>query len=131
MASPTEFLGPILELMTWVGVVPGVPLLIIGWIIRKRRCNWSTADGEVFTAGRYRGLQWTDNTSTSRRGLLEPEQAPELQAGHVAVLHYDICHPTRWRLEPPRYDNTATVLGLVLTGVGMASAIAGFVLMML
>jgi hypothetical protein len=130
MASPAEFLGPILELMTWVGFVPGVPLLIIGWIISKRRCHWASTDSEVFTAGRYRGLRWTDSTSTPRQGLLQPDQAPELQAGHVTVLHYDICHPSRWRLEPPRHDNTLTVLGLLLTGVGLACAVAGFILMM-
>jgi hypothetical protein len=130
MASPAEFLGPILELMSWVGFVPGVPLLIIGWIISKRRCHWASTDSEVFTAGRYRGLRWTDSTSTSRQGPLRPDQTPELQAGHVAVLHYDICHPLQWRLEAPRHDNTLTVLGLVLTGVGVACTIAGFVLMM-
>ena len=128
--QPADFLGPILELMTWVGFVPGVPLLIAGWIISKRRCHWTSTDSEVFTAGPYRGLRWTDNSNTSRQGLLQPEEAPELEAGHVAVLHYDICHPARWRLEPPTPDNTLTILGLLLTGVGVACTIAGFVLMM-
>ena len=102
MASPADFLGPILELMTWVGFVPGVPLLIAGWIIGKRRCHWTSTDSEVFTAGRYRGLRWTDNTNTSRQGLLQPEEAPELEAGHVAVLHYDICHPPGGGWNRPR-----------------------------
>ncbi|VII98654.1 hypothetical protein [Arthrobacter sp. DR-2P] len=25
-------------------------------------------------------------------------------------LYYDTCHPSRWRLEPPRNENTLTVL---------------------
>jgi len=57
--------------------VPGVPLLIAGWIIGKRWCQWTSTDSEVFTAGRYRGLRWTDNTNTSRQDLLQPEEAPE------------------------------------------------------
>ena len=130
MASPAEFLGPILELMTWVGLVPGVPLLICGWILSKRRCEWTSTDSEVFTVGQYRGLRWTDNADTSRHGLLRLEQAPGLEAGQVAVLHYDICHPARWRLDPPEHDSTVTILGLVLTGVGVACMVAGFVLMM-
>ncbi|WP_455835155.1 hypothetical protein [Pseudarthrobacter siccitolerans] len=48
----------------------------------------------------------------------------------VAVLHYDSCHPGRWRLEPPTQSNTFTILGLVLTGVGPACTATGFILMM-
>jgi hypothetical protein len=38
MAGLVDALGPILELMTWVGFVPGVPLLVWGLIIARRRC---------------------------------------------------------------------------------------------
>jgi hypothetical protein len=43
--------------MTWVGLVPGIPLLIAGWILSKRRCrgtstgNTLTVLGWVLTAG--------------------------------------------------------------------------------
>ncbi|MEV7473593.1 hypothetical protein AB0N33_07770 [Pseudarthrobacter oxydans] len=46
-------------------------------------------------------------------------------------LYYDTCHPSRWRLEPPRNENTLTVLGMVLTGVDIACAVAGFIVLML
>lgn len=130
MPSPAVSLGPILEVMTWVGIVPGLLLLITGWVISKRRCRWTSTDSEIFTAGRYRGVRWSDSTSTIQQGLLRLEQSPGLVAGQVVVLHYDICHPTRWRLDPPRQDDPVTVLGLLLTGVGIACMIAGFVLLM-
>ncbi|GAA1347739.1 hypothetical protein [Arthrobacter roseus] len=130
MAGLADVLGPILELMTWVGFVTGVPLLVCGWIIDKRRCRWASTSGEVFAAGTYKGLRWTDSANTSRLSLLRPEDAQELVPGNDIVLHYDVCHPVRWCLGPPRL-NTALIIGWTLTTVGIVCAVAGFVLMIL
>ena len=131
MAGPADALGPILEVMTWVGFVPGVPLLVIGWIIGRRRCRWISTSGEVFTAGRYQGVRWTDGGDTPRQSLLRPEDAPELVAGSAVGLHYDLCHPGRWALSPPRQDNIVLILGWILASVGILCTVAGFMLMML
>lgn len=131
MGGPADVLGPILEVMTWVGFVPGGPLLVIGWIIRRRRCHWLSTSSEVFAAGRYQGLRWTDGGNNLRQSLLRPEDAPELLAGSTVVLHYDPCHPGRWALTPPKQQNTALILGWILVSVGIFCTVAGFVLMML
>ncbi|MCD4852813.1 hypothetical protein LN996_18515 [Arthrobacter sp. AK01] len=131
MAGSVDVLGPILEMMTWVGFVPGVPLLISAWVIAKRRCVWVTADGERFAAGGFLGLHWVDQANEEQKVLLDvPAETGTLDSGPVLV-HYDICHPARCSLRPPRHDNTVLILGWMLTGVGILSTLGGFVLLLL
>jgi hypothetical protein len=131
MAGPTDALGPILELMTWVGFVPGVPLLVWGWIIARRRCTWTTTTGEVFETGRYKGLRWIDGSNNPRLSLVPPEEGQHLVTGSEVTLHYDVCHPARYGLVQPRHENIVLILGWILTSLGILCTIAGFVVMVL
>lgn len=131
MTGLTDAFGPILELMTWVGFVPGVPLLVSGWIIGKRRCRWETTTGEVFETGNYKGFRWTDSENTPRLSLLPSEEAREMETGSQVMLHYDVCHPARFGLIAPQQDNIVLILGWILTSVGILCTVAGFVLMMI
>lgn len=74
MPGHADVLGPILELMTWVGFVPGIPLLITGWIMAKRSCHWTSTTAEVFEAGRYKGFRWSDGTNTLHLSLYAPAE---------------------------------------------------------
>ncbi|MBT2586425.1 hypothetical protein [Arthrobacter sp. ISL-95] len=131
MAGSLDVLGPILEMMTWVGFVPGVPLLISAWVIAQRRCVWATADGKQFAAGGFLGLQWVDRANEEQKVLLDiPARDDSVDSGAVLV-HYDLCHPSRCSLSPPRQDNTVLILGWILTGVGILSTLGGFVLLLL
>jgi len=129
MPSSTDLLGPILELMTWIGFIPGIPLIIAGLIIAKKRCPWVRAAGEVVTAGTYKALQWRPrDEATSRLILLPAVEAAKVTAGTFIVFYYDTCHPARWSLHPPRHQNPLLVLGWILTGSGALCAVAGLVL---
>ena len=130
MASPAEFLGPILELMTWVGLVPGIPLLLTSWIMAKRRCQWNSTTAEVFDAGRYTGFRWADSSKTLHLSLHNPAYGRGPDIGTKVELHYDQCHPARWSLARPRKDNPALILGWILTGVGTLCTVGGFFLLM-
>jgi hypothetical protein len=46
------------------------------------------------------------------------------------VVHYDVCHPARWDLVPPRHENPVLIVGWILTTVGLLRSVAGFVLLM-
>ncbi|MEV7662102.1 hypothetical protein [Paenarthrobacter sp. NPDC089316] len=131
MAGSLDFLGPILEMMTWVGFVPGVPLLVWAWIIASRRCQWVTADGEQFAAGGFLGLHWVDQDQEERKVLLDVAANEGSTGSKPVVVHYDACHPSRCSLEPPRYDHTVLILGWILTGVGLVSTIGGLVLVVI
>jgi hypothetical protein len=114
-----------------VGFVPGIPLLIWGWIIGKRRCPRTSTSGEVFEAGRYKGFRWTDGENTPRLVLLRPKDERELMTGSEVAVHHDICHPALWGVSPPRNDNTALILGWILTTVCILCTVAGFLFKML
>ncbi|MFE4196764.1 hypothetical protein ACFRJ9_12920 [Paenarthrobacter sp. NPDC056912] len=131
MAGSVDVLGPILEMMTWVGFVPGVPLLISAWIIARRRCRWATADAEQFAAGGFLGLQWVDQANEEQKVLLDVAARDGSVDSRSVVVHYDVCHPSRCSLQPPRHDNTVLILGWILTGVGIVSTLGGFVLLLL
>lgn len=131
MPGPADVLGPILELMSWVGFVPGIPVLITGWIMARRRCQWASTTAEVFEAGRYKGFRWSDSTNTLHLSLYAPAESRGLEAGNRIELHYDQCHPARWSLGPPRKDNPVLIVGWILTAVGVICTVAGFFLLML
>ncbi|MFJ5958821.1 hypothetical protein ACIQC5_23015 [Paenarthrobacter sp. NPDC092416] len=131
MAGSVDVLGPILEMMTWVGFVPGVPLLVWAWVIAKRRCVWAAADGELFQAGRYAGLRWTDQEDVQRQVLLSPAAVEGCPVAGAVTVHYDVCHSSRYSLGPPRHDHTVLILGWILTSVGILSTLGGLVLLVL
>ncbi|MCR1160239.1 hypothetical protein NEK97_02035 [Paenarthrobacter sp. UW852] len=131
MAGSLDFLGPILEVMTWVGFVPGVPLLVIAWVAARRRCPWAAADGEQFTAGGYLGLHWVDQRNEEQKVLLDVAAKDGSLTSRSVVVHYDICHPSRCSLQPPKYDNTVLILGWVLTGIGFLSTVGGLLLVII
>jgi hypothetical protein len=130
MAGFVDALGPILEMMTWVGFVPGVPLLVWGLVISRRRCVWTSTTAEVYTAGGFAGFRWTDHDNVPRQTLVDADVAEGRVAGNAVKLHYDVCHPSRWGLGPPQHDNTVLILGWILTGVGILSTAGGFVLLL-
>lgn len=101
MPEPADLLGPILELMSWVGFVPGIPLIITGWVITKYRCRWASTTAEVFEAGGFKGFRSSDGANTPHPSLHSAEQTSELEPGTEVVLHYDACHPARWSLGEP------------------------------
>ncbi|WP_434620473.1 hypothetical protein [Arthrobacter sp. A5] len=130
MPGPADALGPILELMTWVGFVPGIPLLVAGWVVAKRRCPWTSTTAEVFEAGGYKGFRWSDGENAPHLSLHTAEETRGLEPGSEVVLHFDACHPGRWGLVPHRHDNTVMTVGWILTAVGIVCTLAGFILMM-
>jgi hypothetical protein len=123
-------LGPILELMTWVGFVVGLPLLAWGWISLRRRCAWAETTASVISAGGFTGYRWTDRDNADHRSLLPASEAESLEVGSDVVLFYDVCHPSRWGLEPPKRDHVGWIVGSILTGTGVLATVSGFVLLL-
>ncbi|MGJ8720304.1 MAG: hypothetical protein ACSHW9_00545 [Salinibacterium amurskyense] len=129
MTGPEGALGVVLETMSWVGLVPGIPLLLFGWILALRACKWIATTAEVFEAGGFQGFRWFDSDGRQHSILHEPSEAPIMEVGAHVTLYYDQCHPSRWRLARPRRTNAAMIIGSILTGIGLLSVVAGFALM--
>lgn len=131
MTGPAGVLGPMLEVMSWVGFFLGIPLVIAGWFVAKRRCQWIITTAEVFVAGGFKGFRWSDSENTQHLSLHDPAETLGLDAGTQVELYYDQCHPSRWGLGPPQHENPALLVGWILTGTGILCTVAGFILMML
>lgn len=122
--------GAILEVMTWVGFVLGLPLLAWGWFSLRRQCQWARTTGTVISAGGFRGYSWTDHNDAGHRSLLPSAESEGLVEGADVVLFYDVCHPSRWGLAPPKRDNPAWTVGWIFTGMGILATVGGFVLLL-
>lgn len=130
MSEAADVMGSILEVLSWVGLAAGIPLVLIGRIISRRRCVWITTTAEVFEAGGFTGLRWSDGEGSSRQSLHTAEQTRGLEPGTEVALHYDACHPAKWGLAEPRNENPALIVGWTLAAVGILSTLAGFILML-
>ncbi len=130
MPELADLLGPILELMSWIGFVPGIPLIVAGWIIARRRGPWNTATAEVFEAGGFKGFRWSDDTGAPHASLHTADQTTGLEPGAEVVLYYQARHPARWSIVQPRHDNPVLTIGWILTSVGIVCTVVGFILMM-
>ena len=129
MTGPAAIWGAGLEMMSWVGFVPGIPMLIIGWIVAKRRCQWTKSTAEVFEAGGFQGFRWTDGNDRQHVTLNDPAEVEIMDVGTQVELYFDHCHPSRWSLGPRGRENHALLVGWILTGTGILCTVAGFVLM--
>ena len=130
MPEAADVIGSILEVLSWVGLAAGIPLVLIGRIISRRRCEWISTTAEVFEAGGFTGLRWSDGEGSSRQSLHTEEQTRGLEPGTQVALHYDACHPAKWGLEEPRNENPVLIVGWTLAAVGILSTLAGFLLML-
>jgi hypothetical protein len=130
MPEAVDVIGSILEVLSWVGLAAGLPLVLIGRIISRRRCVWISTTAEVFEAGGFTGLRWSDGEGSSRQSLHTAEQTRGLEPGTEVALHYDACHPGKWGLEEPRKENPVLIVGWTLAAVGIASTLGGFILML-
>lgn len=130
MPEFADLIGPILDLVSWVCFVPGIPLLLCGWVVARRRCPWASTTAEVYEAGGFKGFRWSDGGNTPHLSLHTAEETRGLELGAKVVLHYDTCHPARWNLDGSRPENPVLAVGWALTGVGMVCTLAGFLLML-
>ena len=127
MNGPADAFGPMLEVMSWVGFVLGIPLVIVGWIVANRRCQWINTTAEVFEAGGYKGFRWIDSEDMPHVSLHDHGETQGVDVGTRIEIHFDHCHPVRWGLEPPRNDNPFLIIGWILVSVAILCTVAGFI----
>ncbi|MBH0116685.1 hypothetical protein I6E52_07475 [Salinibacterium sp. NG253] len=100
-------------------------------MLALRACKWVATTAEVFEAGGFQGFRWSDGDGRQYSILHEPSEVPMMDVGARVGLYYDQCHPSRWSLARPRRTNAAILIGSILTGIGLLSIVAGFILMAL
>jgi hypothetical protein len=128
MRDALDALGVISEFLTWIGLLPGLVLLLVAWVMRRAQGAWAIADGVAFAAAGKAGYRWYDHRFQIQEALVPSAEA--LVPGTDVVVYYDRRNPRRWQLEPPPVaGQVPRILGRILTTVGLVSALAGIILL--
>ncbi|TDW30108.1 sortase [Cryobacterium psychrophilum] len=122
--------GVITEILTLVGFVAGIPLLIMGLIVRMVSHRWVKADGVIAVSKTGSVIRWFDGQGDVHAGQQNTHESHGLLPGDDIPVWFRPRSPDRCRTDDPSHDGRALRLtGLLLILVGVASGIFGLVLM--
>lgn len=107
------------ELLSWVGLITGVPLLLVGALLRSGEARWVPTEIVVVHGLRGSAARWFAAGDFHERTLRAAERA--LLGGRdvctAFVSHRD---PSRMRLQARRpFTSVCLALGGVLAGAGL------------
>ena len=135
VTSAPDAIALILELLTGVGLVPGVILLIVGYARRVIAARFEETWGVVIPspAGTsYPWFRWMDLARELQSAPVEYAGDPPLAVGDEVKVYFDPRNPQKARLDDPSADGRALrLIGWILTGLGAGAGIAQLVLMFL
>lgn len=131
--EPIDAVASIGELVSWLCLVPGIPALLAGWLLRARDGDWSpieivTVDVEGRTIAR-----WYAGEAFHQRRLTHGERMrlgahPGTGASGEHDAQVSTRSPARMRLDAhPPLQRMLLVVGAVLTAAGLL----GFLLSLL
>jgi hypothetical protein len=133
MTMPTvlDMAGPILEMLTWLCLPTGLALLVYAGILRRYVHPWSVAEGVVYSDASGTGFRWFDDKYRIHHAPMSPFDIRDLAVGDTLPIYYHPKRPTQWQASAPEHPGkTAVVVGRLLTGIGTAALIVGFMLPM-
>jgi hypothetical protein len=128
----------VLELLTWVGIVPGVVLLAAGYLRRAFSSRYQETWGVIIASPAGTGHPWFRWMDLGRELQSAPVPAESghgdgtrpLRPGDEVLVYFDARRPDRGRLDDPRADgHLLRLLGWVLAGVGVLAAVAQIVIL--
>ncbi|WP_241983727.1 MULTISPECIES: DUF3592 domain-containing protein [unclassified Cryobacterium] len=118
------------EIFTIVGLLVGVPLYIIGLSVRGFGGRWVEADGVVAATTSGPVIRWFDTTGEVHEARADSHETVHLEPGDDVTLWFNARAPERCRTHSPDHDGKAWRLtGLILTSLGLGSAVLGIVLL--
>lgn len=129
MPDALDIAGPILELLTWLCLAPGLILLVTVGSIRRFGYPWVAAEGVVYADETGTGFRWFDHKYRVHNAPMSPHDIKDMAAGDAVVIYYLLNRPSQWQTTVPEISwKTAGILGWLLAGIGAAAMISGFVL---
>jgi hypothetical protein len=130
MENQSQLWGVITEVLTWVGLVPGILLILIAWIVRTSQLGWIATHAVVFVNGEGIGYRWHDQNYELRETLFSFRDGKDLVPGTEFTLYFNRRDPSLYSLtEPVPPAHSLRILGWILTGIGAVAAVAGVVLL--
>ncbi|HWK78191.1 hypothetical protein [Microbacterium sp.] len=121
--SPIDTLAIVGEVVSWIGLGIGIPLLVIAGMIALAEGRWKGADIAVVERADGTILRWFAGGDFHERALSAGEHVGDgWHRGFVSVRD-----PSHARLDPPVLRKLFTTLGIVFTALGAV----GFILSMI
>ena len=134
MTTTTDAAALILELLTWVGLLPGIILLVIGYIRRALASRYEQTWGVIIPspAGTaHLWVRWMDLGRELRSAPLPLDGEEALALGDEVNVYFDPRHPEKGRLDHPSSDGRLLrVIGWALVGVGAGAGIVQLVVLL-
>lgn len=125
--SAASVVSLVLELVTWITLVPGVALLIVGYVRRALASRYEQTWGVVVPspAGTaHPWFRWMDASRELKTAPLPIDGDESLQPGDEITVYIDRRNPDRGRLDDPATDGRPQrIIGWVLVSIGIASAV--------
>lgn len=117
--EPIDAIAATGELVSWLCLVPGIPLLLVGWLLRARDGAWEPVEIVVVPQGDRALARWYAGDGFHQRRLSRGERM-RLGADGEHVAQVSERHPARMRLhDHPPFQRMLTVIGAVLTAAGL------------
>ncbi|WP_405216930.1 hypothetical protein [Agrococcus sp. Ld7] len=119
--QPIDAAAGIGELMSWLCLVPGIPLLLAGSLLRASGGTWSPTRIAVVPVGDRARARWYAGGGFHERMLSRNEQL-RLDDADEQDAQVSDRHPSRMRLSGPRAaERLLLLVGGVLTALGLAA----------
>lgn len=131
MPGVLDIAGPILEVLTWICLPAGLILLVAVGTMRRFEDQWTHSEGVVYSDESGVGFRWYDHHYQVHNAPMSPHDIRHMAPGDAVTIHYAVKTPTRWRTSAPEVRaEAAGVLGWILSGIGAAALVIGFLLPM-
>lgn len=126
MDSPADVVSLVLELVTWVTLVPGAVLLTVGYLRRSIAGGYEKTWGVIIPSpagSTHPWFRWLDESRELQSAPLPADADESLELGDEITVYIDRRRPDRARLDDPKADGRPLrVVGWILLAVGSAAA---------
>lgn len=117
----------VLELLTWVGLIPGITFLVFGYVRRAFAARYEQTWGIIIPspAGTsHLWFRWIDLARDAQTAPVPLDADETLAIGDEVEVYFDPRNPDGARLDHPSADGRVLrTVGWVLTGVGAGAGI--------
>lgn len=120
--------GEIAEVFTWLGLLMGILVLLLGLVVRLLEGSWLTAEAGVEEIDGDLQMTWTADDGEVYRRFLDPDERDAVGAVRPVTVHYRRGRPLHAHLDKRTHASRVLVLlGAILTGVGVIALVVQFV----
>ena len=132
-----DFAGIMSEILTFVGLIIGAVLYIVGLSVRGISGRWTRTTAVIAATGAAASepatvIRWFDDDGDVHECPADTHETHHLVPGDDVRVWFRRRNPERCRTHDPDLDGKGLrLIGLVLLGIGVLAGVAGIVLMFL